>query len=204
MCRWSKQIGFGELIMINRKEKILIGALELLEEGGINNVTTKKMAAQQGVSEPALYRQFKGKLEIVKHIIDEYASFDEKIMATISQSTMTGFKAIEYYVKMFSELYRTYSEITTVMFSMDVYFYEVSTLEQMRGIRRRRLDFLENLIGKEQKNGNIDNSADPEMLAEMTENIIFGQTYKWRLYDRESNLDEDIMRMIKRVFREEG
>jgi AcrR family transcriptional regulator len=113
--------------MIKRKDRIIISALELLEEGGINNVTTKNLARKQNISEPALYRQFKNKHDIVVAMIEEYANYDEKIMNTIREHEMKGKDAIVYYVTRYGELYQSYSEISVILYSLDLYFYEDDT-----------------------------------------------------------------------------
>ncbi len=182
--------------MIKRKAKILIGALELLEEGGINNVTTKNMAKQQGVSEPALYRQYKGKLEIIEGIIDEYASFDEQIRNTIVDSKIKGREALEFYVSRYAELYRNYSEITTVMFSMDVYYYKDSTKQMMIDIQSKRLEFLKKLIEEGQNEGLIRKIWSPEVTAETLDGIIFAQIYRWRMNDKKAPVDEQLLSVI--------
>ena len=43
---------------LTRKEKIIINAIDILDEGGINGLTMKEIANQQGITEPAVYRQF--------------------------------------------------------------------------------------------------------------------------------------------------
>lgn len=71
--------------MIKRKNSILISALELFEEGGTNNITIKNLAKREKVSEPALYRQYKNKHEIIVSIINEYSSYDNQIINTIKK-----------------------------------------------------------------------------------------------------------------------
>jgi AcrR family transcriptional regulator len=53
-----------------RGEQIVDVAIRLLSEGGISVLTTKNLAEAVGVSEPALYRHFKGKMDILVAILD--------------------------------------------------------------------------------------------------------------------------------------
>ena len=48
-----------------RQDEILDIALNLLADGGVKNLTMKRIAESIGVSEPAVYRHFKNKTEIV-------------------------------------------------------------------------------------------------------------------------------------------
>lgn len=185
--------------MLKRKEKILIGALELLEAGGINGLTTKKLAAQQGVSEPALYRQFKGKLDIVIGLIGEYASFDDKIMNTIAESEMRGKEAIQFYITKFAERYKNYSEITTIMFSMDVYYYNDVTKAMMEAIYKTRIDFLCQIIMEGQEAGLIDHRFGPEELAGLIDGIIFSRVYAWRMSGKTTLVKEEILTTVMKL-----
>ncbi|MDA3845636.1 MAG: hypothetical protein PF505_03695 [Vallitaleaceae bacterium] len=63
--------------MINCKEKILISAIELLDNEIVSGVTTNNLTKLQNVSEPALYSLYEGKQEILNYIIKEYASYIE-------------------------------------------------------------------------------------------------------------------------------
>ena len=49
-----------------RQNEIIDAALKLTAEGGIQNLTVKHLADTIGVTEPALYRHFRNKAEIVK------------------------------------------------------------------------------------------------------------------------------------------
>lgn len=185
--------------MLKRKEKILIGALELLEAGGINGLTTKKLAAHQGVSEPALYRQFSGKLAIVKALIEEYASFDGKIMNTIVESDMGSRDAIEFYVRRFAERYKNYSEITTIMFSMDVYYYNDETKAMVKDIHNKRLDFLQSLVEKGQSRGELSETFSAREYAKMIDGMIFSQVYQWRMHEMTTPLVDELVSMVQRL-----
>ncbi|PKM56583.1 MAG: hypothetical protein CVU98_10480, partial [Firmicutes bacterium HGW-Firmicutes-3] len=120
--------------MIKRKDKILISAIDLLYSEGVSGVTTKNLAKLEKVTEPALYRQYKNKQEILNHIVEAYAQYDEKIINTIKESPLSGYEVIQYYIKRFIEFYENYVELTTVMFSMDLYYYHDATKARMEEI----------------------------------------------------------------------
>jgi len=185
--------------VIKRKEKILISAIELLDAEGVNGVTTKNLAMKQHVSEPALYRQYKGKQEILNYILDEYASYDEKIEKTITQSLLMGKEAIIFYVTRYAELYQNYSELTTVMFSMDLYFYQAETRVFMEELIQRRLLFLENLISSNPEDFELLKIYTSRELASMINGILFSQVYEWRMTQKQYKLDEKLISMVSKL-----
>ena len=48
--------------------------------------------------------------------------YDEKIENSIKASALSGREAVLFYITRFAELYENYSELTTVMFSFDLFF----------------------------------------------------------------------------------
>ena len=179
--------------MLKRKDKILISAISLLDSKGVNGITTKNLAELQNVTEPALYRQYKGKQEILNSIIEEYVSYDRKIMDTIKQSNLTGNDAVLFYAKRFSELYQNYSELTTIMFSMDLYQYNPKTKKRMQEISLTRLSFLESIICE-----NKSQFTKKEM-ASLVNGIIFSQVFEWRMMEKNYSLEERLMSLLVKV-----
>lgn len=50
---------------MNRKEEIIIVALELASKNGLNNVSMSQIAEKMGIRKPSLYNHFKSKDEII-------------------------------------------------------------------------------------------------------------------------------------------
>jgi TetR/AcrR family transcriptional regulator, fatty acid metabolism regulator protein len=186
--------------MLKRKDKILISAIELLSEEGVNGITTKNLAKLQEVTEPALYRQYTGKQDILNHIIEEYASFDDKIMNTIKQRGLKGKEGIAFYVKRFAELYSNYSELTTVMYSMDLYFYNEETRQRMKEILEARTSFLEGLMDGSKEEAGCYKLYDKQEMASMIQGIIFAQVYEWRMKEKAYSLEERLLSFVMRFF----
>lgn len=185
--------------MLKRKDSILISAIDLLYAEGINGLTTKKLAKLQGVSEPALYRQYKSKLDIVIHIIDEFSNYDSRIMNTIKESSMKGKEAILFYVKRFSELYQNYSELTTIMYSMDAYQYNEKTRNMIKQIHQTKTNFLQEVIKEGQDLKDINNLFSAEELAKIINGLVFSLTYDWRINNKEQSLEEILINVIGKL-----
>lgn len=185
--------------MIKRKDRILISAIELLGAEGVNGVTTKKLAEKQNVSEAALYRQYKGKQEILDYILEEYATYDEKIENTIMQSNLVGSEAIIFYVTRYAEIFQNYSDLTTVMFSMDLYFYNDETKSFMENLIKHRLDFIEKLIESNKEDFNFLKIYTPSEAASVINGIIFSQVFEWRMSGKNYDLGERLLTIIKKI-----
>ncbi|PKL16550.1 MAG: hypothetical protein CVV49_15710 [Spirochaetae bacterium HGW-Spirochaetae-5] len=74
-----------------RQQEIIDSALEIISDKGMENFTIKKLALARGVSEPALYRHFESKHNIMILIISQYRNgifdlFDKLIESEIPPS----------------------------------------------------------------------------------------------------------------------
>ena len=185
--------------MLKRKDSILISAIDLLSKKGINGLTTRNLAKKEKVSEAALYRQYSSKLDIIIHIINEFSIYDDKIMNTIREAKITGKEGVIYYVKLISQFYQNYSELTTVMFSMDVYFYDSKTKKLMEDIIEKKLNFLNEIIIEGQLSGDISNLFDSKELAKIIDGLIFSYTYDYKVNKCKSNLEENLIDVVSKL-----
>lgn len=165
---------------LKRKEKVIISAIELLDEGGIQGLTTKELAKREGVSEPAIYKQFDSKQDIIIAILDRFASYDDVIMNTIIEQKMPPRESVFYYAEAYAGYYQSYPQITTVMFSFDVYRYDKETDLKMKNILNKRYGFMTDIIKRGQEQKQFDNSIHPMEYAEILLGIIWSITFKWK------------------------
>lgn len=185
--------------MIKRKDKILITAIDLFYNEGVSGVTTKNLAKLEKVTEPALYRQYKNKQEILNHIVEAYAQYDEKIINTIRESPLSGYEVIRYYVKRFIEFYENYVELTTVMFSMDLYYYHEVTKLRMEEIVSERISFLENLITLNEDTLLKNTRYNSKEMASMIHGTLFAQIYEWRMTGMNYALKERVLDYVMKL-----
>lgn len=185
--------------MLKRKEKILISAMQLLGEQGIAGITMKKIADKENISEPALYKQFKNKGQILLSMIKEYEVYDQQIQKTVSQSHLIGREAILFYVERYAELYENYYQLTTLTMSMDLYFYNSETRVIMEQIRQNRYDFLRMLVDNYISSDQNKSSWESEILVSSLVGVVFNEIKDWRFAGRTYSLKEIIMNKIDKL-----
>ena len=182
---------------LKRKEKVIISAIELLDERGIQGLTTKELAKREGITEPAIYKQFDSKQEIILAILDQFAKFDEVIMNTIIEQKMTPKEGILYFAESYASYYQNYPQITTVMFSMDVFRYDEKANQKMAETMKKRQEFMTQLITRARQLCGIEMEISPEELAEMLLAVIWSTTLKWKLDGCKLVLKQLVMKKIK-------
>lgn len=192
---------------IKRKDNILITAIDLLDEVGIQGMTTKEIAKRQKISEPAIYRQFSGKRDIILTMLECFSNFDLSIYNTIIENRLDCISGISYFLNAYAEYYENYPQISTIMLSYDVFKYEKETNEKMKTILLKRREFVAGIIRDGQAAGSFSNEINCEDAAEIILGILWSLTYNWKLsdcsYSLKQKLDIAFEYGIKPFFSEE-
>lgn len=67
-----------------RRRQIVQAALSIMKEHGLERTTTRRIAERVGVSEPALYRHFNGKREIILEALEELSRRPLQVLLEVS------------------------------------------------------------------------------------------------------------------------
>ena len=189
--------------ILKRKEKIIIAAIDLFDEAGILGLTTKEIAKRQNVTEPAIYKQFDSKKDIVKSIIDRYAAYDDSIQSTILDNKMGCREGILYLAGTYAEYYQNYPQITTISFSFDAFKYDKELNEKMMGIINRRYDLIVRLVSIGIESGEIPSHSDSIAVAESIFSIIWSLTFLWKINQYNFELKDRIIKAIEGILKNE-
>jgi len=181
---------------LTRKEKITITSIQILDERGIKGLTTKEIAKRQNITEPAIYRHFSSKKKIILSIIEKFKIFDELISSTIEENEMEAVDSLKYYIESFSKYYQNYPEITTIMFSLDVYGYDEDLREEMFDTFKRRDELIKNIIKKGQNNNIFNKNISAKYFSDIVIDTLWGTIKRWKFNKCQSNLTEEVMRKI--------
>lgn len=187
---------------LKRKDSFIIRAIQLLDELGVQGITTRELAKREGVTEPALYRQFTSKDEIVLAVVEEFAKFDECIMNTVVENKMSYKEALFYFSETFAEYYQGYQEIVTVMFAVDFYRNVPEAKEKMTALFAKRVEFVRSILIKARDEEGVVFDSSVEELADMIIGLIYSITHQWKYHDTTQSLKEKIRRALAFLLRE--
>ncbi|GCD10094.1 TetR/AcrR family transcriptional regulator [Clostridium tagluense] len=185
--------------ILKRKESIIITAIEILYEAGINGMTIKEIAKRQNISEPAIYRHFNGKREIIKEILRRYSIYDEVIKNTILDNDMGGKDAIKYFCRAYAEYYQNYPQITTVMFSFDIFKYDEEANQEMKNIIKNRYNLLFGFVSKAIDKKEVSLNKDIQILTDSIFGILWTTTFLWRMENCSFDVKERILLAVDNI-----
>ena len=184
---------------LSRKESILITAVQVLDELGIQGMTTKEIAIREGVSEPAIYRHYKGKEDIILSILGEFSRFDEQLIETIKQQNMEPKRAIRFFCSSLAEYYQGYPEVTAIMFSLDAFRYSLQTYSKMEEIFTKRMGILLTWVECAIETNDFKIEGSSETIRDMIYGFLINGALVWKMNQCESDLKKNVMEMLSTI-----
>jgi AcrR family transcriptional regulator len=183
LIRLVHELHGGIYIMdvLHRKEKLIFTAIDVLNEFGVQGLSTKEIAKRQGISEAAIFKHFRTKNELVLAILNHYAQYDPDIITSSRARKADPLEAILYFIRAYAEYYENYPAITVITQAYDVLAGNREFAGMVRDIYHTRLDLIIELASEAKNQGRLIPEADPEKIALMVLGTFNYICLKWRL-----------------------
>ena len=129
---------------INRKDRIIASAIEIISEAGLASLSTRTLAMKENMSESLLYRYFGGIEEVLVEVIETFTKFDKGIIVTIEAKDILHLDKVIEFVKMLATNYTGYPEMAAIALNYEGFLHNVNTREMMAACLSRRREFIVN------------------------------------------------------------
>lgn len=183
----------------NRKDNIILTAIEIISDLGIQGLSTKELAKRQEITESLLYRYFRSKDEIIIAVLENFSRFDLSIRRTVSNSSGSSKEKIMEYFRLYAEYYENYPDITAIMLSFNELRYDPNTREMITDIYFTRNNFLSEMVQIGQKNGEIASYYTTEELSEVLTGFFKNLTLTWKMKGYSFTLKEHTLTTVKKL-----
>ena len=137
-----------------RQQQIIEIAIKLIADKGIQNLTTKNLAKEIGISEPALYRHFSNKLEILKAVITNFQIKMQPALEKLNKS-VNSLNKIEKFILEHLKIISQNPDFAKVIFSEANFQNEENLILKMNNIMNKSHKVLETIVQSGQKNDEI-------------------------------------------------
>ena len=165
----------------NRQIDIIEAATHLLGNKGIQNLTTKSLAAEIGFSEPALYRHFKGKTDILESVLTYYQQVLKAGLTHIIQSEESGLMKIRAMMDFQFTHFTRNPAVIMVVFAETSFQYNNVLSKAVSEILTQKTSMVAKIIKTGQAEGSIRDDIDAEQLVTMIIGSMRFTVLKWRL-----------------------
>ena len=177
--------------MTERQIEILHETKELIGEKGIQNFTIKNLASKMSFSEPAIYRHFKDKTEILTSLL----KYNSKIINTqvdkildSKENSLTKFEKILRFNLLHIE---RNPSIVMIVYAENSYQNCERLSKIVAKIMKRRTERMIKLLNEGQKNNEIRNDVNTEQLAKIIQGGIRITILSWKLSDFKTSLSQE-------------
>ncbi|MDF7800112.1 TetR/AcrR family transcriptional regulator [Pontiellaceae bacterium B1224] len=174
-----------------RGEQIVDEAIELLSSGGLPALTTKNLAKAVGVSEPALYRHFKNKMDILTAILNRQEKNMPRLFERMAAQYESPLDQIQnVYARIFHNFSRT-PAMAAVVFTEEIFRQESTLSEQMNRIINTVEDRILSLLKSEEGRRECRTDIPPRDLAQMMMGSSRLLVTRWRLGNYAFDLEKE-------------
>ncbi|WP_342758090.1 TetR/AcrR family transcriptional regulator [Kineothrix sedimenti] len=184
---------------LHRKESLIITAIDIIDELGIQGLSTREIARREGVSEATLFRHYSNKKELLRAILDYFCKFDYDIFQSAELMKLKPCDSIRFFVKLSVEYYENYPAITSIMQVFEAVRYESDLEGKIKEILNNRTGFIKQLIEKAKEEGELSKDINSEDLADLISGLCREICLKWRINDRNFSLKERTMETLDMV-----
>lgn len=182
--------------LLHRKESVVLTAIEIIDELGIQGFSTREIAKRQKISEGTLYKHFTSKNEIILAVLEYYSMFDlaiyEATLAYITKSKKPS-DMLSFWINTYVTYYENYPAITALLQLYDVFSYDLVLRERVQDINAKRLGYLKVIIETIQTKGEFPAAIDSTILVD----IVFGSfreiCLSWRMEGRNFSLRDRVL-----------
>jgi len=137
-----------------RQQQIVETAIKLIADKGIQNLTTKNLANEIGISEPALYRHFDNKLEILKAVIINFQNKMQPAFNKLKRSA-NSLNNIERFILEHFKIINHNPDFAKVIFSEANFQNEEILILKMNNMMDQSHKILDSIIQTGQKKEEI-------------------------------------------------
>ncbi len=183
--------------ILHRRDRLIITTIEILDELGIQGLSTREIAKRQGVSEATIFRHFKSKNELLSAVLDYFTQFDEDIFLTTRLKNIGPLEAILFLISSSVEYYENYPAITSIMQLMDVFRYEPELEVKVKSIVTNHFQFVKSLVEDAQKVGELQSDLDSDSITELICGSSREISLLWRLNGRNFPLKQKTLSTIR-------
>ncbi|MDD6069469.1 MAG: TetR/AcrR family transcriptional regulator [Clostridiales bacterium] len=155
---------------INRKDRIIASAIEIISEAGLGSLTTKTLAMKENMSESLLYRYFGGIDEVLVEVVDTFTKFDKVLIATIEAKEISHFDKVIELLTTIGTYYDGYQELGAIVLNYEELLHNVNTRETIAACIQMRTEFVRDELKAAIDEGEIIDTFTAEELS----NIFFG------------------------------
>ncbi len=177
-----------------RQQQIIRESIELIAEKGIQGLTMKNLSGAIGISEPAIYRHFKNKNEIILGVLSVLKDASTKGLGQMS-TALDAFSSVKIFFAELTDRFVEMPSLTAVIFSVEMFNNEgllSAVMERMEENQKMLISVL--MAG--QRDGSIRNDISVRQLAILMTGSFRLLVTRWRIMNYKFDLKDEVNQLL--------
>lgn len=188
-------------IKLHRRDSLINTAIDILDELGIQGLSTREIAKREGISEATLFRHYKNKNELLVAVLDYFSKFDKDLFDSVKLMNLNSYAAIRFYIGSSVEYYENYPALISIMQLLYALRYEKNLTDKVNEILYNRYNFIKDLINKGKDKGEISDSSQSDELTDLICGVVLELSLRWRCSGCSFSLKEQTIATLDLVFK---
>jgi AcrR family transcriptional regulator len=180
-----------------RQQEIIDSALEIISDKGMEHFTIKKLAHARGISEPALYRHFESKHNIMILIISQYRNSIFDLFDEVIESDIPPRIKIESFYLRLIESFLEKPALSSILFSEELIRHDKDLSREVYAIIEMMHSRIEKILKSCKKKGELKTDISCRDLAWIIMGTMRIVITKWRISGYLYNPLKDTRVMLK-------
>jgi AcrR family transcriptional regulator len=185
------------MMLTERQEEIINVSIEIIANRGIQGLTIKNLSKEIGISEPAIYRHFESKTDILLAILKNFEEVSSFMNEAMKGGNGTAVSKIEFMFSKIIEIFSMEPSHISVIFSEEIFKNEEVLKEKIVEIMNSKQKSIEELLIDGQQKGEIRDDIDHKTLALIVIGSLRFMVKQWDLKNQYENLNEEGQKLIE-------
>ncbi len=174
-----------------RQQEIIETALGLINEKGIQGLTLKNLSKKLGITEPAIYRHFENKIEIIVALLDLLKRNTSGIFASELNSDEPAVRKIERLFEKNFKLFTEMPSLASVVFSEEIFRNEEKLIGKLSEVIEQNNQTLLTILKEGQQKNEIRSDIEAGHLVIFIMGALRLFVKKWQFSGFTFNLEKE-------------
>jgi AcrR family transcriptional regulator len=183
-------------MLTERQQEILDKSIEIISRKGIQGLTIKNLSKEIGISEPAIYRHFESKTDILLTILNNFMEMSVFMNEAILEMQETAIEKISFMFSKIIEIFAEEPSHISVVFSEEIFKNDEILKAKIIELMSLKEQTVEKVIKQGQENGEVRTDIDYKTLALIVMGALRFTVKQWDLRKQQENLKDEGDKLI--------
>jgi len=195
----------------DRQKQIVLTSIQLIAEKGIQGLTIRNLSRRIGISEPAIYRHFDSKIDIILGILAYFRDGSLPVLKRILTSGSSSIEKLELVFLNHFERFRKEPALASVVFSEEIFQDDHRLSSEISSIMSENRMVVSKIIREGQQGKEIRQDISCEHLSMIIMGSLRLLIKNWRLsefsfdlYETGSSLWNSLEKLLKGTCHEDN